>query len=108
MRYFDGVVSLLSFFGGRIEGIVDIVVIELDHVSVLQGFYGLSDNFFHPESVIVELDLDGGLVVSVVDLEREGVRNGGVAGLESSGGHWILMVKLSLNYNGDRLKYRLN
>lgn len=83
MGNFDGVTGLLSFLGGWVEGIVDIVVIELDHISVLQGFYGLDDDFLHAETVVAKLDLNGRLVVSVVDLEGGSVGNDGVAGLES-------------------------
>lgn len=87
MGDFDAIVGLLSFLGGGVECVVDIVVIQLDHVSVLQGFYGLHDDFLHAEPVVVELNLDGRLVVSVVDLEGRSVRNAAVAGLESGGGH---------------------
>ena len=87
MGDFDGIIGLLAFPVGGVERIMDIIVIELDHISIFQGFNGLHDDFLYPETVVVELDLNSGLVVSVVDLIGGDVRNGGVARLESGGGH---------------------
>lgn len=70
VRNLYGVTCLEALFCGRVHRVVDVVVVQFNHIPVLQDFYRLHDDLVHSQSVVRELDLEDRLVVLVVDLKR--------------------------------------
>lgn len=80
MRDLDGIACLLSLLVGRVESIVHVVVVELDHIPIWKNINGLHYHLLGSKTTVYKLHLDHCLVVLVVDLERRRLGKGRVGG----------------------------
>lgn len=70
VRYLCRILDLISLLIGRIQGVMHVVLVELEQVLVLEYPDALVDQLLGPHPVVVELQLKRALVMFEVDLER--------------------------------------